>query len=284
MTTSAPKRSLPDHPYESFDGWPTSALLRAARDTYKKAIRDRLAEAGFEDLPSNGPFILGAITNRGVAPSDAIQMLGVTKQAASQLVDLLAVRGYIERAPDAADRRRMTLEPTERGRAAGKAVSLAVDEIDRELGGRLNRSEFRTFRAGLIALIELGVSGGPPGERPARLIQFSPVFPVKDLQRALDHYRSLGFSVRPYHDGGYGFADRDGIGLHLSLKTDHEPQAGPGEAYLYVEDADALAAEWSRAGVGGRTLKVRKTPYGYREGVHVDPDDNVIRFGSLNPV
>ena len=47
---------------------------------------------------------------------------------------------------------------------------------------------------------------------------FSPIFPVRDLGRALAHYASLGFEVKPYEDGdGYGFADRDGVGLHLSL-------------------------------------------------------------------
>jgi hypothetical protein len=30
---------------------------------------------------------------------------------------------------------------------------------------------------------------------------FSPVFPVRDLRRALAHYASLGFEVEPYADG-----------------------------------------------------------------------------------
>jgi len=42
---------------------------------------------------------------------------------------------------------------------------------------------------------------------PARLRSFSPVFPVRDLRRALAHYASLGFGVAPYADGdGYGYA------------------------------------------------------------------------------
>lgn len=51
-----------------------------------------------------------------------------------------------------------------------------------------------------------------------RLQSFSPIFPVRDLRRALAHYESLGFDAQPYADGdAYGFADRDGVSLHLSL-------------------------------------------------------------------
>jgi Ser/Thr protein kinase RdoA (MazF antagonist) len=118
---------------------------------------------------------------------------------------------------------------------------------------------------------------------------FSPIFPVRDLRRALAHYASLGFSVKPYGDGDeYGFADRDSAGLHLSLDSPDEGH-GPdghhhvGTAYLYVEDADALYDEWARPGVGGLTRRVGDTPYKLREGSHADPDGNLIRFGSPMP-
>ena len=55
-----------------------------------------------------------------------------------------------------------------------------------------------------------------------RFRSFSPVFPVRDLRRALAHYASLGFDVEPYADGdGYGFAGRDEVSLHLSLDEGH---------------------------------------------------------------
>jgi Ser/Thr protein kinase RdoA (MazF antagonist) len=120
-----------------------------------------------------------------------------------------------------------------------------------------------------------------------RFSRFSPVFPVRDLRRALAHYASLGFQVEPYADGdGYGFAGRDEVSLHLSLDEGHGPGAGHqhvGTAYLYVEDADALYEEWARPAVGGLTRRVGDTPYQLREGSHVDPDGNLIRFGSPMP-
>ncbi len=112
------------------------------------------------------------------------------------------------------------------------------------------------------------------------MTSFSPIFAVGDLDRALDHYRSLGFRVRPWSGGGYGFADRGKVSLHLTEQSDYDPHVHSRSAYLYVKDADALFAEWSRSGIGGVTRPVSNTEWGMREGSHVDLDGNVVRFGA----
>jgi hypothetical protein len=111
--------------------------------------------------------------------------------------------------------------------------------------------------------------------------RFAPIFPVRDLAKALEHYRTLGFEVHAYEGGQeYGFAERDGAEIHLALQPDLDPLVGAAAAYLYVADADALAEEWGRPGIGGRTTSPQNTDYGMREGAHIDPDNNLIRFGS----
>jgi uncharacterized glyoxalase superfamily protein PhnB len=45
-----------------------------------------------------------------------------------------------------------------------------------------------------------------------------------------------------------------------------------------VDDADALAEEWRRA--GAEVHGPEDTPWGQHEGAMVDPDGNVIRFGA----
>jgi hypothetical protein len=47
-----------------------------------------------------------------------------------------------------------------------------------------------------------------------------------------------------------------------------------------VGDANVLHEEWSRSGIAGHTETVGATLYKLREGSHVDPDGNLIRFGS----
>ena len=122
-----------------------------------------------------------------------------------------------------------------------------------------------------------------PPSRPltrTTLNSFAAVLPVRDLAAALEHYGRLGFSVRAYHGGGYGYAERDGLNLHLSVVANLNPATTTSAVYLYVDDADLLYAEWRSAGVSGQFFEPHDTEYGLREGAHVDRDGNLIRFGS----
>ena len=47
--------------------------------------------------------------------------------------------------------------------------------------------------------------------------------------------------------------------------------------YIHVDDADDLAADWRKAGM--EVVDPENQDYGKREGSHVDPDGNLIRFG-----
>ena len=269
----------------------TPTLMRLARGAYAQAIRAELLQIGVDDgLPRNGAFLLAGIGAGGGSQADLPRELGVTKQAVSQLTDTLVSRGYLERGErggDAGDRRRVALALTGRGREVVEAVVRAVDMVDAQLGERLPEGHVEALRAGLIALAEIKAEDLATGagvrrtalERPPRqLRRFSPIFPVRNLAAALEHYASLGFRTSAYDDADYyGFADRDGTGLHLAT---HESDLHPGAAYLYVRDADALYEEWSRPGLGGHTHPAGPTDYGLREGSHTDPDGNLIRFGS----
>ena len=107
----------------------------------------------------------------------------------------------------------------------------------------------------------------------------APVFPVGDLAAALAYYCGLGFCARQWHGGGYGFVTFDGAEIHLGVEPDLGTRTDRrSTAYLFVEDAEALA------GPGLRPEPMcgsRRTPNGVsHEGALVDPDGNMIRFGS----
>jgi DNA-binding MarR family transcriptional regulator len=131
------------------------ALLRAARGSYGQAIRKSLAAAGFGDVPRNGPHILGGLVNHGGSASNLVRELGVSKQAASQLIDTLVARGYLERHTDPQDGRRVRIEATDRGRAAAAAVRTAVLAVDAELAELISATELAGLRAGLHALCSI---------------------------------------------------------------------------------------------------------------------------------
>jgi DNA-binding MarR family transcriptional regulator len=128
------------------------ALLRAARGSYARAIAGHLATAGLDDLPRNGAFVLGGMANHGGSATDMILGLGITKQAASQLIDTLVLRGYLTREINPDDRRRMIIGLTERGRAAAAAIRSGVDAVDAELTTMISPVELNGLRAGLAAL------------------------------------------------------------------------------------------------------------------------------------
>lgn len=251
---------------------------------YAQSIREQLRTIGIDDLPRNGALILAGIDTSGGPLRDLPSELGVTKQAVSQVIDILVTRGYLERHSDPDDRRRVVLELTDRGQRAVAAASRGVEAVDRKLEARVTREQIGAMRSVLTAMTEIkatGMAAGAGRRRRARdLHGFSPIFPVRTLDAALAHYATLGFETFAYdHGDEYGFANRDGVGLHLAAVSDgHLP--GSGSAYLYVRDADALYEEWSRTGVAGHTHPVAPTPYKLREGSHVDPDGNLIRFGS----
>jgi len=111
-------------------------------------------------------------------------------------------------------------------------------------------------------------------------VGFDPIFAVADVERSVNHYQLLGFETS-HHDETYAFAHRgDNLTIHLAQA---DGDAGPkvGSLYLHVDDADQLADEWRKAGLG--VVGPEDTTYGKREGSHTDPDGNLIRFGSPVP-
>jgi DNA-binding MarR family transcriptional regulator len=133
------------------------ALLRSARNTYGEAMRQALAKADCDDIPPNGMYVIGGLAmGAGDVPlSVLVRQLKVSKQAAGQLVDTLVLRGYLKREVDEADRRRVTVALTERGRHAAAVQRTERERIDAELERRVGAAAMAQARRTLGALIEI---------------------------------------------------------------------------------------------------------------------------------
>lgn len=136
--------------------WPLPALLRAARAVFAARVGQALEGAGFDDLPANGPYVLGAISRTGAPLAVVIRQLGVSKQSAGQLVDALVARGYLDRHVDPEDRRRLVVVLTERGEAAAAVIRDAVEGVEAVLADCAGTGNLRNTRRTLAALIDLG--------------------------------------------------------------------------------------------------------------------------------
>jgi DNA-binding MarR family transcriptional regulator len=136
--------------------------LRAARRAYGTAIRLAFVDAGFDDMPRNGAYVLARVYDD--APFATLtRELGISKQAVSQLIDTMVMRGYLERSPDTEDRRRMVLQLTPRGGAAATTAWEAATTVDEELLARLSTDGIAALRTGLIALCEIGAEAESAG-------------------------------------------------------------------------------------------------------------------------
>jgi DNA-binding MarR family transcriptional regulator len=142
------------------------ALLRHARSAYGQAMRAALAAIDCEDMPRNGMWVVGglAMGAGGVPLGDLVRDLGVSKQAAGQLVDTLVLRGYLERNVDPTDRRKLTVTLTPRGQAAAAAQKTAREKIDAELLARLGPQKLAHAREVLGALTQMALDARCHGE------------------------------------------------------------------------------------------------------------------------
>ena len=116
-----------------------------------------------------------------------------------------------------------------------------------------------------------------------QVIGHEPIFTVADVARSVEHYQRLGFKT-DYHDDTYAFASLGQLTLHLAQDGGegwpgyHPDRHMTSVMYLHVEDADQVAADWRAA--GATVHGPQDEDYGKREGQLIDPDGNLIRFGS----
>jgi DNA-binding MarR family transcriptional regulator len=145
---------MADRPW--YENVPLPQLMREARDVYGHAVASALAAEGCDDVPRNGAFVLADLDQRASDPAfssqaDVVTSLGLSKQAASQLIDTLVLREYLQRRNDPVDRRRMEVRLTGRGRTAAIAIRTAVDAVEARLGQLITADELHGLRAGLAA-------------------------------------------------------------------------------------------------------------------------------------
>src|SRR5262245_10222389 len=123
----------------------------------------------------------------------------------------------------------------------------------------------------------------------AMIRQIAPQFFTADLRATLAYYEdTLGFDcLGTWHDPPvYAIVARDDHRIHFRLA---DPPASNRDkyanelldAYLFIEDADALYAEYANRGVEF-TRAVANTPWHSRELVLKDCDGRLLAFGA-NP-
>ncbi|MFI6349280.1 MarR family winged helix-turn-helix transcriptional regulator [Streptomyces sp. NPDC050560] len=134
----------------------SAALIAAAGDLTRR-IHSGVEARGFSGLrPAHG-FAFARLAPDGATSGELAVHLGVTKQAASQLVDDLVGKGYAERRPHPRDARARLVVLTERGWACTRAAEEAAADAVRPWAAALGEDALREFGARLA-----GLSAGAP--------------------------------------------------------------------------------------------------------------------------
>ncbi|MBO1331964.1 MarR family winged helix-turn-helix transcriptional regulator [Streptomyces sp. VRA16 Mangrove soil] len=129
----------------------TAALLAAASGLTQR-LHEGVVARGFEGLRPVHGFAFARLSFGGATASELAAHLGVTKQAAGQLVDEMVRKGYVERQPHPHDARARLLVLTERGWACTRAAEEAAADAVRPWVAELGEDEVRSLAQKLAAV------------------------------------------------------------------------------------------------------------------------------------
>ncbi|MCX5199094.1 MarR family transcriptional regulator [Streptomyces sp. NBC_00249] len=124
----------------------------------------RLAEAGHGDLRPVHGMAFQALKGPGATATELAERLGVTKQAAGQIVDDLEKRGYVRREPHPGGGRRKLVVLTGAAHAHLAVAGRTLHALEAELSAH---TDLAALRGELTHLVRtMSGDGGLPPLRP----------------------------------------------------------------------------------------------------------------------
>jgi DNA-binding MarR family transcriptional regulator len=147
---------------------PLARLLAMAFRDLVDQLHERLAEQGWHDVRPAYGFVLLAARERGTTGSEIAALLGMTKQAASKLVDAMAAAGLVERRAAEVDGRTKRVVLT----AEGERFLAAVERIYADLEGAWadalgGPAALERLRSDLLTVLQAAHGATHPAIRPS---------------------------------------------------------------------------------------------------------------------
>jgi DNA-binding MarR family transcriptional regulator len=130
-------------------------VLRASSQLIDEIHRG-VHERGFTDVRPTHGFAFVRISMGDATIVDVAEHLGVTKQAASQLVEQLVQRGYVERVVNPRDGRSQWLALTARGWECTRAAEQAAADVSVAWERQLGPAAFAELQRGLRLVVQPG--------------------------------------------------------------------------------------------------------------------------------
>ncbi|MEE4599216.1 MarR family transcriptional regulator [Streptomyces sp. DSM 41524] len=151
---------------DPLEGTELTFLLGMAFQLVLSEFVDRLDAVGYAELRPMHGLVFQALRGPGATTSELAEQLGVTKQAAGQIVDDLEKRGYVERRPHPAGGRRKLVVLTGKALEHLSVAGRILHELEAQLARRLHEVGLRVPRAEIAAVIRALAGDSIPPLRP----------------------------------------------------------------------------------------------------------------------
>lgn len=147
-------------------GPPLARLFAIAYRQLIDGLHERLRELGWTDVREAFGFVLLAARERPTSITELSALLGVTKQAASKLVDVMAGCGYVSRGADPQDGRQRPVALTGRGQELLAAVEQVYAELECRWAEVIGAAQVESMRRDLLQMLSGDGDGSLPPVRP----------------------------------------------------------------------------------------------------------------------
>ena len=129
-------------------------------------LHDRLHDRGWADVRPAFGFVLLAARDQPTSVTELAGLMGMTKQAASKLVDAMVSGGYVQRGTDSHDGRQRPVTLTGRGEDLLSAVEEVYAELEEGWAKMIGPSHLDRMRRDLLHILCDPGTGQLPPVRP----------------------------------------------------------------------------------------------------------------------
>ena len=129
-------------------------------------LHDRLRAQGWTDVRPAFGFALLAARDQPTSVTELATLMGMTKQAASKLVEAMVAAGYAQRETGASDGRQRPVRLTPRGHQLLHSVEQIYSQLEQQWAGVIGASHVQRMRRDLVRVVSQANGGELPPIRP----------------------------------------------------------------------------------------------------------------------